>query len=191
MKESKAATVRYDILKEQDLYVERLRLQMEITAIVSRKEETGQYDVMYGAKGVVKSSTVERFVKDMKGVMMLRATSSDTRDRMLQQLASVLRIDVLRPQNRDFVNALAKSLSSEDILPTVIVEIENWGGLEGVYAARNIAKNLCDFCNFIIVFAEANYAQEFHQDRYKVYYSFVDVLSESEAREYMKTEICS
>lgn len=186
MKEIEAATVRYDILMQQDLYVERLTLQKEITDIVSRKEETRQYYIMYGAKDVGKSSTVERVVEDMKGVMMLRGTSSDTRDGMLQQLASIIRIDVLRPQNSDFVNSLAKSMSSEGILPTTIVEFENWGGLEGVYAARNIAKNLCDFHNFTIVFAEANYVQEFHQGRYKVNYIFVDELSESEAREYMK-----
>lgn len=122
----------------------------------------------------------------MRGVMMLRVTTADTRHAILQQLASILKVDLLKPQNSDFEYALTKSKSSEGIPPTMIVENENSGGLEGAYAARNIAKNLCHFCNFIIVFAEANYVQEFYGDHNQVNYIFFEELLESEAREYMQ-----
>jgi hypothetical protein len=104
IKDSAATTVKYDMIKEKDLYVERPQLLKQITDIFDRKEANERFFIMYGAKGVGKSTIAERAAKSRKGVMMIRMTAASSRDDVMPELIEVLKVHELKPKTSDFIS---------------------------------------------------------------------------------------
>lgn len=185
---SEAATVKFDRIKRKDLFVERPSLLKQVTDVINRTEDNEKYFIMYGAKGVGKSTIAERAAKDKRGVLIIRITSAFSRDDVMRELEEVLNISELKPKIVDFMIALEKGMSSEGTLPTFIIEIERSGNLDenlGLQAARSIAKDLSAASNVLIILSEANAVLEFGNDRNRESFIFVGDFSESEAREYI------
>ena len=188
IKGSEVATIQYDIIKKRDLYVERPSLLKQITDIINRKDGTGQYFIIYGAKGIGKSTIAERAAKDKKGILMIRITTAFSRDDVMKQLMKVTNTAPLDPETVNFIDALTEGKSSDGILPTIMIEIDRAGSLDqnlGIQAARGIAKYLSAACNIVIILSEANAVLEFGKDCDRENFIFVGELSESEAREYI------
>ena len=115
-------TVKYDGLMEDRLFVERPLLLQQIIDIMNRKKNNEKYFVLYGAKGVGKSTIVERAAKGRKGVIMLRITSAHSREDVIGELAETLNL-TQKPKTIDYTIALQKGTSSDGILPTTIIEV--------------------------------------------------------------------
>ena len=176
------------MIKERDLYVERPELLKQISDIFDRKESNEQYFIMYGAKGVGKSTIAERAAKGRKGVMMIRMTTASSRNDVMLELTEVLKVRELKPKTTDFISALNKAKSSDGTLPTIIVEIEIENRLDkssGIKAIRGVAKDLSAVCNFLIILSEANAVLEFGNDMDREKFIYVGELTEPEAREYI------
>ena len=187
IKGSEVRTPQYDGLIEDRLFVERPLLLHQIIDIMDRKKKNGKYFVLYGAKGVGKSTIVERAAKGRKGVIMLRITTAHSRDDVMGELAQNLNL-AEKPKTIDFIEALNKGTSSDGILPTIIIEVERAGSLDlsmGVHAARGVAKDLAAACNVIIVLSEANAVLEFGKDDDRENMIFIDELTEPEAQKYI------
>ena len=188
IKDSEVKTVNYDGIKARNLFVERPLYLPQITDIMNRKIVDGIYNVIYGGKGVGKSTIVERAAKDRKGVIMLRITTANSRDDVMRELAKNLNL-AENPETIDYLIALEKATSSGDILPTIIIEVERAGSQDqnlGVQAARGVAKELATACNVIIILSEANMVLEFGKDHGREKMIFIDEFTEPEAREYIK-----
>ena len=187
IKDSEVGTIKYDGLMARNLYVERPLLLQRIIDIMNRKEDNEKYFVLYGAKGVGKSTIVERAAKGRKGVIMLRITTAHSRDDVMGELAETLNLTE-KSKTIDYIEALAKAKSSDGTLPTIIIEVERAGSLDlslGVQAARGVAKALAAACNVIIVLSEANALLEFGKDGDRANMIFIDELTEPEARKYI------
>lgn len=186
IRRSKIETAKYDEVKATNLYVERYSLLEQITDIIDQNSAPFFF-VMYGAKGVGKSTIAERAAKDKEGVLMLRIDSTFSRDDIMRQLLEVLKIDERNPHKIDFVNAFSRGKSKEEIHPTLIIEIESAGSDTslGIQAARDIAADLCYVCSVLIILAEANAVLEFKKLRGRQKFIYVGELSDSEGREYI------
>jgi hypothetical protein len=187
IKDSEVTTVKYDGLIEDRLFVERPLLLQQIIDIMDRKKNNEKYFVLYGAKGVGKSTIVERAAKGRKGVIMLRVTTAHSREDVMGELAETLNL-AEKPKTMDYITALKKGKLSGGILPTIIIEIERSGSRDlslGVQAARGVAKDLAAACSVIIVLSEANAVLEFGKDRNRENMIFIDELTEPEARKYI------
>ena len=188
IKESEVATEKYDIIKEQNLYVERPLLQEKITQFMDRKKGNEKYYIMYGAKGVGKSTITERAAKDKKGVLMIRITTASSMDEVMQVLIDGLNIAEVKPTTINFISALKKGKSDDGTLPSIIIEIERAGCLDhnlGIQAARGIAKDLSAACNFLIILSEDTAVLEFGTDSDRENFIYIGEFSEQEAREYI------
>ena len=187
IKDSEVSTPQYDWLMAKNLYVERPLLLQRIIDIMNRKKGNGKYFVLYGAKGVGKSTIVERAAKGRKGVIMLRISTAHSRADVMGELAETLNL-AEKPKTIDYIKALEKAKSSDGTLPTIIIEVERAGSLDlslGVQAARGVAKHLAAACNVIIVLSEANAVLEFGKDGDRENMIFIDELTEPEARKYI------
>ena len=60
--------------------------------LMNRKKNNEKYFVLYGAKGVGKSTIVERAAKGRKGIIMFRITTAYSRDDVMGELAKNLNI---------------------------------------------------------------------------------------------------
>ena len=180
-------TDNYDGLIARNLYVERSLLLQQINDIMNRKEDNGKYFVLYGAKGVGKSTIIERAAKGRKGIIMLRITTAHSRDDVMGELAKNLNL-AEKPETIDYIKALKKAKSSDGTLPTIIIEVERSGSLDlslGVQAARGVAKDLAAACNVIIILSEANAVLEFGKDDDRENMIFIGELTEPEAQKYI------
>ena len=108
------------MLMAENLYVERPLLLQEIIDIMNRKKGNGKYFVLYGAKGVGKSTIVERAAKGRKGVIMLRISTAHSRADVMGELAETLNL-AEKPKTIDYIKALKKGTSSDGTLPTIII----------------------------------------------------------------------
>ena len=195
IKRSTIATAKYDEVRAANLYVERYSLLNQTTDIVNRMYPAGHYCIMYGAKGVGKSTIAERAAKDKKGVIMLQIDSTYSRNDIMRQLLKFLNMSERNPHNIDYVNAFRRGESNEEIHPTLMIEIESAGsdtGL-GLNAARDIAQDLCSVCSVLIILAEASAVLEFGKNPFYEKFIHVGELSESEGREYiskLKLNLC-
>lgn len=148
-----------------------------------------KYHIIYGSKGVGKSTIIESIIHDRKGVVMLKVNTAFNRNEVMKQLAKVTNTAKFEPDVDDFIASLLKGKSEDGVLPTIIVEIERAGTEDqslGIHAVRGVAKDLCAACNFIIILSEANAVLEFGYDRSRENYIFVDELTDQEARQYLK-----
>ena len=108
IKDSEVTTVKYDGLMARNLFVERPLLLQQIIDIMNRKEGNGKYFVIYDAKGVGKSTIVERAAKGRKGVIMLRITTAHSRDDVMGELAETLNL-AEKPNTINYIKALNRS----------------------------------------------------------------------------------
>ena len=187
IKDSEVTTIKYDGLTEDRLFVERPLLLQQIIDIMNRKKNDEKYYVLYCAKGVGKSTIVERAAKSREGVMVLRIITAHSRGDVMGELAETLNLTE-NPETIDYIIALKKATLSDGILPTRTIEVERAGCRDlslGVQAARGVAKDLAAACNIIIILSEANDMLEFGKDRNRENMIFIDELTEPETREYI------
>ena len=181
IKDSEVTTVKYDGLMARNLFVERPLLLQQIIDIMNRKKGNGKYFVLYGAKGVGKSTIVERAAKSRKGVMILRVTTAHSREDVMEELAKTLNLTE-KLKTIDYIIALNKVTLSDGILPTIIIEVERAGSWD---LSLGVAKDLAAACNVIIILSEANDVLEFDRDHDRANMIFIDELTEPEARQYI------
>lgn len=103
IKTSEVSTVSFDLIKASVLFVERPALLKQITDITDRKDCSGEYYITYGAKGVDKSTIVDRAVKGKKGILMLKATTAFSRNDLMQELRKVIKTARLNLETNDFI----------------------------------------------------------------------------------------
>lgn len=193
IKNTLANTKVVDELKAKGKYLKRNAVENQISAILQRTEGDGVYYVIYGAKGVGKTTVVNSAISGHYGVLKIEVTPDDTYATMIKKLAFVTGTTGIDPSFDAFKNALLESKSTraglEGSLPTLIIEVDRSEGVEQASALRTIgsfAKRLSDVCNCIIVLSEANAILEFGRQDPRLVAIFIEELSFDEAKEYIK-----
>mmetsp|Transcript_11767 Transcript_11767/g.11407 ORF Transcript_11767/g.11407 Transcript_11767/m.11407 type:complete len:446 (+) Transcript_11767:101-1438(+) len=193
IKDNIVETTDYDCLVEEKLFVERPDLLHQILEILNRKNANGKYFILFGAKGVGKSTIVERAIHNRKGIIKMQITTAFCRNEVMLELAKITNTAKLKPTTADFVASLKLGTSKEGIFPTIVVEVERAGSIDqsvsifspGIQAVRGVAKELSKKCNFLIVLSEANLILEFGKDIDRENFIFIDELTTLEAEKYL------
>jgi hypothetical protein len=193
IKDSIVETTDYDCLVEEKLFVERPDLLNEISEILNRKNANGKYFILFGAKGVGKSTIVERAINKRKGIIKIQITTTFCRNEVMLELAKITNTAKLKPTTADFIASLKLGISKEGICPTIVVEVERAGSIDqsvgifspGIQAVRGVAKELSKKCNFLIILSEANLILEFGKDIDRENFIFIDELTNLEAEKYL------
>ena len=186
IKDSIAKTSEFDVAKRDGKFVNRPILSSSIEEILGRKKVTKSYTIVYGAKGVGKSTMIDSVVQGRRGVLKIPVTSNTSKEEITIIIAQRTGTTTLNPENSDFVDAMRIGHGDDGIVPTIIFEIERGSGAEqkdGLQSIRSLAKEFAVACNVILVLSEANAALEFGRDLHREDFIYVDELTELEARE--------
>ena len=149
---------------------------------------TEEYTIVYGAKGVGKSTIVDSVIQGRKGILKIPVTSNTSKEDITRVTAQKTATTTLNPNNGDFVEAMRIGLGDDGIIPTIIFEIERgqgaeqWGYLQSV---RSIAEEFSVACTIILVLPKANDVLEFGIDRNRESYIYVEEFTELEALQYL------
>jgi hypothetical protein len=127
IKDSEVETLKYDMIVQKGIYVDRPSLQSNIIDILDKKEVIEKYDIIYGSKSVGKSTTIDSAIHGRKGVLMLKFTTAFNSNEVMKQLAIVTNTAKFEPDVDDFITSLRKGKSREGIIPSIVVEIERAG----------------------------------------------------------------
>jgi AAA+ ATPase superfamily predicted ATPase len=167
------------------------------------------YHIVYGAKGVGKSSLVERVAAGRKGVVQIYVGSADkietiTADFMekVTGQAVTFKIEPLRAALIEYTEnmktkAQVKAMNTGDggsqvegdFIPTIIFDVDR--GEEGssnhkdvLQQVRSLAKGIYDVCNCIVIVSEANAVFEFGYDD-RENFIYVDEMTFEETNEFL------
>ena len=182
-------TAHYSELLNDKEYISRASIEAEILVHISEKKASGIYKIIYGGKGVGKSTLVDAVIHGRPGILKVQISAAGCKEDLLRQIADATGTSKFNPTVKDFTEALRKAVSGEGILPTVIFEVETAGGKEetlGIHAVRSLSKEFASVCNCIIIVSEANTVVEFGKDPGRETFVFVDELNENELREFVK-----
>ena len=183
------STSDYFQLKSNKEYISRKSVETAILEFISRTKGNGVYCIIYGSKGVGKTTVVEAVIHDRPGILKVKVTTAENKQQFLHKVIEVTGQFKQNPTIDDFKESLRKAVSDSGFLPTVIFEVERGGNDEqllGIQAARSLSKEFASVCNCIIIISEANAVVEFGMDRRREKFIFVDELDENELREFVK-----
>ena len=183
------STSDYFQLKSNKEYVSRKSVETVILEFISRTKAKGVYCIIYGSKGVGKTTVVEAVIHGRPGILKVKVTTAENKQQYLHKVLEVTGQFKENPRIDDFKEFLRKAVSDSGVLPTVIFEVERGGNDEqilGIQAARSLSKEFASVCNCIIIISEANAVVEFVMDRSSEEFIFVDELNENELREFVK-----
>ena len=182
------STADYFQLKSNKKYISRKSVETAILEFISRTEADGVYCIIYGSKGVGKTTVVEAVIHDRPGILKVKVTTAENKQQFLLKVIEVTGQFKQNPTIDDFKESLRKAISDSGVLPTVIFEVERGGNDEqilGIQAARSLSKEFASVCNCIIIISEANAVVEFGMDPSREEFIFVDELDENEVREFI------
>ena len=183
------STSDYFQLKSDKEYTSRKSVETAILEFISRTKADGIYCIIYGSKGVGKTTVVEAVIHDRPGILKVKVTTAENKQQFLHKVIEATGQFKQNPTIDDFKESLRKAVSDSGFLPTVIFEVERGGNDEqllGIQAARSLSKEFASVCNCIIIISEANAVVEFGMDRRREKFIFVDELDENELREFVK-----
>ena len=188
IRDSVADTSTFDATQKLGKFVDRRELSSGIKEILNRKAVTGGYTIVYGAKGVGKSTIVDSVIQGRPGVIKIKVTSNTSQTEIISKLAEITGTTGLNPTVDDFLKAMRMSVSGGGTVPTIVFEIELGISAEqkdGIHGIRSLAKELSTGCSVILILSEANAALEFGSDEHREEFIFVGELNELEAREFL------
>jgi hypothetical protein len=152
-------------------YVKRPEIEEVVEEAISTKTPKHYY-IMYGAKGVGKSTLVEKVAEGKQAVIKIKITSVDKIDRIT---ALIMKKVTGLSQSLDqdtLVDALGKFSKSSGVVPTIIFDVERGSesDKEGtthkgvIQDVISLAKEIFSACHCIIVISEANSVFQFGKD---------------------------
>ena len=162
-------------------YVHRFELEQKIISI-QNITPSGIYWIVYGAKGVGKSESIDHTAIEKEGVIKIIVTSANSRDDIVSALTKkVLGFNTtgLTPE------LLSETTRKCSVIPTIIFDIELGGSLDqtsGIQAVRSVSKLLAHTCRCIVILSEANTVLQFGQDEARVRFLYVDEPTYDEAK---------
>ena len=187
LKDRMVDTQAYNDIERRGLFVERPALMREIWNAMNKKKADGAYTVVYGPRGVGKTTIIESVVCNRRGVLVLRLSKLASEKQIIKDLAILIGTNNLEPQIAHITRALENGVLDDGTLITLILVIER-DGIEtetersGIQTIRNISKILSNSCNCIIHLSEVNYALDFDDNAHYIYVSeFKDI----EVRQYL------
>lgn len=176
-------------------YVERKELEELITNYMTMKP-SGQYYIVYGNRGVGKTSLVAKCATPTKedpkkGYVLVNITDASSIDVVRKKLYETLQIDTTKNKIYELNKAMKEVYIKNKTYPVVVFEIDRCitdKDLDVVENIRKVAKALADgkFCNCFLVLSESNAIVQFGKDSGRETYLFVDELSISEAKTFLK-----
>ena len=178
----------FNDIERQGLFVPRPTLESELCYVMNRKKADGTYAIVYGPRGVGKSTIIESVIHNRRGVLVLRISKLVTEKEVVRDLAILIGTNNIEPQIAHLTRALQDGVLDDGTLVTLIFvvnreEIETDRG--GIHTVRNLAKILSTTCNCMIHLSEVNHALDFDDNAHFIY---VGELKELELRQYL---ICS
>ena len=182
-----ADTVEFDGMKKR--YVEREAVKRQISSIIERKEADGTYYVIYGSRGVGKSTVLDSAISGHYGILKIALTRNDGPEFIMRQLTKITGSTNLNPSFDDFKAALRAGKSMLGTIPTIIFEVASGNGPEqvsGIEVIGNFAKSLATVCSCIIVISEVSAVLEFGKFDPFLQFLFIEELTYDQAIEYVK-----
>lgn len=188
------STIPADVLCKlpEDKYVKRSALEADITR-AETSDLDNRYTIVYGPKGVGKSSLVYHVAGERKGVVLLNVTSKHDKASLTRHLVKILlgpRAECQDIDESKLAGVIRRSTSNP---VTIIFDVERSttdGMNECLMAVRGLAKSLTDSSRCVIVLSEANAVVEFGRDP-RENFVFVGELSADEARELLRKKQCT
>ena len=154
IKDSIVKTGEFDRTQRNGYFVDRPILSAKIKKNLDSKMLTKELTIVYGAKGVGKSTIIDSVFQGRKGVLKIPVTSNTSKEEITRMIAQSTGTTTLNPANGDFVDAMRIGLGDDGIIPTIIFEIEcgqgaeQWGGFQ---SAGSVAKEFSVACTVILV----------------------------------------
>jgi hypothetical protein len=176
---------RGDLLED---YVEREGLEKAVTYEMT-KTPNKKYCIVYGNKGVGKSSVVSQCAAGKKGYVRVLISSDDDVEKSLMQVLSLGKIHLAHNQLEEEIHKVHHKYG---IYPVIVFEVEVAGipaDRDVINNVRSIAKDLAHLCNVLIVLSDPNAITYFGRDPTREEYIFVDELSIPEATAYLKKHL--
>jgi hypothetical protein len=186
-------------------YIERPGIEKVVKEAIYSSKPT-HYHIVYGARGVGKSSVVEQVAAGRAGVVHVMVGSADNVESIISKFMFKvtgqklnLHVPILRASLKDYTlrmktRAQKKALDAKDtspvegdFIPAIIFEVER-GSVDNkqvMQQVRSLAKLISDVCNCIIVISEANAVCEFGNDR-RERYIYVDEMAFEETKAFLK-----
>ena len=175
---------------EQDTYVNRAELVNELQTSVSMNDRGAKtYTVVFGCKGVGKTTAVHNSFAGKEAVMRVGLIGAFSKDQIVGMIATAILGDKLKTNERANLDQLKVAFAKCKERPTIIFDVERGEGedqRQGINSIRSLAKELADACNCIIILSEANAIFAFGNDLYREEDLFVDEMTDKEAKQYIK-----
>ncbi len=191
-------------------FVSRPGIEKEIRDAMNTRNSTC-YNIVYGAKGVGKSSVVEKVAAGRPGVVKVMVGSADKIENILENIMFAitenkqsLDLPTLRAALEKYIElarmrAIKKNKEEGndgappegDFIPAIIFEVERGSAdnthKEVLQQVRSLAKSILDICNCIIVVSEANAVLEFGAgDKSRENFIYVDEFTFDEMKQFLK-----
>lgn len=160
------------------------------TAMKSPKKRRFYY-IVFGAKGVGKSTLVDHVASKEKAVVKVTLSTVDTiatATAKFMKSVTGREISFDREEMTEHMEAFHAKHEGK-IIPTIIFEVERTGESTDfknvVKQISSLAKELYMYCNSIIVVSDANAVFQFNSDE-RQKFIFVEEMTKEEARAYLK-----
>jgi energy-coupling factor transporter ATP-binding protein EcfA2 len=186
------STLDAGLLPSADKYVTRSSLE-EIIRRAETSSPNGRYTIVYGPKGVGKSSLVHHVAGTRKGVVRVSVNSSHDKVSLARHV--VRRLLGPRAASQAFVDipklvSTVRAATAEPV--TIIFDMERGPTEEKdecLAAVRSLVKDLATCSKCLIVLSDASEVVEFGRDP-RENFVFVGELTLSEARELLRKRKC-
>ena len=165
-------------------YISRPLLENEILSIINNPKLHGGYYVMYGAKGIGKSSLIDLAVMKRIGVYRVDVSDVSSKDDLLLNIARLNKVPYpFGATLQEFKESLGLAAKKNERPVTMIFEIEISNRLTSatIGVVRSLAKAFVWNAHVIIVLSEAIAVLEFGKDPYRENFLYVDEMSVTEA----------
>ncbi len=171
-------------------FAERLELQEKVRSTIFREKPPG-YTIVYGAKGVGKTSVVEQVVKDRPAVVRVLVGSDDNMKSITGSFMKKVTGKNVTLEKEVLKEALQAYKAEFKQMPTIIFDVERGSEADSqgsthkgiLQEVRSLAKELHEDSHCVIVVSEANAVLQFGNDL-RENFIFVEEMSFDETKKF-------
>ncbi len=177
---------------EKGEVVEREKLREKVKSTIFRENPPG-YTIVYGAKGVGKTSIVEQVASDRLAVVRILVGSTDNIKSISELFMRKVTGKKVTLDKEALKGALQTYKTEFKKMPTIIFDVERGSEADAqgsthkgiLQEVRSLAKELHEDCHCVIVVSEANAVLQFGKDE-RENFIYVDEMSFDDTKEFMK-----